>query len=266
MVNAQTPELPQDLVELGRRLSDLGRACRLLAHTGSTNDDVRDWAKAGAPTGAVVIADTQIHGRGRHQRPWSTPPGETLASSVLVRPALSPQDLPKVALVAGLAARHAVALALGDRGVARIKWPNDVFVGERKIAGVLVEGALSGARVEHAVVGIGINVARKDFPPELAGVATSLSREGGVVDRVQLALDLFAALDVELARLLADPDSLGARLAPHDLLFGRRVLLDDGRVGVACGVAHDGRLQVDLEDGERFLARAGEIRLEPAQS
>lgn len=260
MVNAQTPELPQDYVELRRRLSELGRACRVLAHTGSTNDDLRTWAREGAPDGAVVVADAQSHGRGRHERSWSTPAGETIALSVLLRPSLSPQDLPKVALSAGLAARAAIDAALGGAGRPRIKWPNDVFVGGRKIAGVLVEGALSSSRVDHAVVGIGINVGRTAFPPDLAGVATSVALERGDTDRVGLVLRLLDALEVEVRALLADPHALGARLRPFDLLRGRDVALDDGRRGVAAGIADDGRLVVEV-DGAPVLAHAGEVRV-----
>lgn len=263
MVNAQPPELPQDYVELRRRLCELGRACRVLAHTGSTNDDLRAWAREGAPAGAVVVADAQSRGRGRHERAWSTPEGETIALSVLLRPPLSPQDLPKVALSAGLAARAAIDAALGGRGRPRIKWPNDVFVDGRKIAGVLVEGALSSARVEHAVVGIGVNVARTVFPPDLAGSATSIALEGGDTDRVRLVLGLLDALDVEVRALLAEPSALGARLRPWDMLLGRAVSLDDGRRGVASGIAEDGRLIVEVE-GVTVLAHAGEVRVLPS--
>src|SRR5262249_30250157 len=140
-----------------------GRACRVVAETGSTNDDARAWAADGAPHGATVIADTQRSGRGRHGRVWSSPSGESLAISIVLRPDLAPHSLPPVALVAGLATRRAIAERLTSR--VQVKWPNDVVIQMRKIAGVLVEGAIAGRRVDHVVVGIGINVARTEFPP-----------------------------------------------------------------------------------------------------
>jgi len=245
-----------DLARCEQILRSRGRAVRLLASTGSTNDDAKAWASAGAPHGAVVIANAQERGRGRHGRTWSTPPGETLALSVVLRPRVEPAALPPIALVAGLAAREAIALRVPG---AMVKWPNDVWIGERKIAGVLVEGALSGARVEHVVVGIGINVSRTEFPPGLS--ATSLALESSPdLDRGALALDLLDALDRELAAWLAAPTSIAERLSPHDLLAGREVVLEDGTRGVASGIEPDGRLRVRSGELVR-LAHAGEVRL-----
>lgn len=264
MVNAQTDDarpLPPDLEGLGRRLSEHGRAFRLLAHTVSTNDDARVWAAEGAPSGAVVCADAQSGGRGRQGRAWSTPPGETLALSVILRPTLPVPDLPKIALAAGLAARRAIDAALG-RSAAKVKWPNDVLIDDRKICGVLSEAVLAGGRVEHVVVGVGINVARREFPPDLAAVATSLALEGGSSDRAALALGLLEALEDEVARLVSDARGIGARLAPHDALLGREVLFDDGTCGVAHGVDADGRLTVRTAGGV-IRAIAGEVRLAP---
>ncbi|MGZ3450050.1 MAG: biotin--[acetyl-CoA-carboxylase] ligase [Polyangiales bacterium] len=239
--------------------SSRGRAARIVAETGSTNDDARAWAQEGAPHGAVVIADTQRNGRGRHGRAWSSPPGESLAISIVLRPDLAPAALPPIALVAGLAARRAI-----DRRIsgARLKWPNDVVVGMRKIAGILVEGAIAGKRVDHVVVGVGINVSRTEFPPELAH-ATSLAREGASdLARDGLALDLLEALDDELAIFLRDPSSIGERVAAHDALLGVRLVLEDGARGVGDGVENDGRLRIRLENGSIVRAMAGEVRVD----
>lgn len=260
--------MSDSLGDLARCAEVLGPRARVLAQTGSTNDDARAWAQAGAPHGSVVIADTQAQGRGRHGRVWSSPPGESLAMSVVLRPRVAPTALPPIALVAGLAARRAIDRRLP--GPARVKWPNDVVAVEdkgvlRKLAGVLVEGAIAGARVDHVVVGIGINVARTEFPAELESIATSLARSGAEdLDRSALALDLLEALDDELAAWTLAPDTIGARLRPHDAIFGRPVLLegqDGGQVlGVADGIAPDGRLRV-LVGQELRLAHAGEVRL-----
>lgn len=248
-----------------RRCSEvLGPRARVVARTGSTNDDARVWAQAGAPHGSVVVADTQDRGRGRHGRAWSSPPGDSVAMSIVLRPHVPPTALPPIALVAGLAARRAIAPRLP--GNARVKWPNDVVVVEekgalRKLAGVLVEGAIAGARVAHVVVGIGINVRRTAFPPELENVASSLLLSGATdLDRSALVLDVLAALDEELAAWTLAPQAIGARLAPHDAIAGRPVLLEGDVLGVADGIAPDGRLRV-LVGSELRLAQAGEVRL-----
>ncbi|MBI2393468.1 MAG: biotin--[acetyl-CoA-carboxylase] ligase [Deltaproteobacteria bacterium] len=255
-----------DLVRLRAALAERGRPARVVARTGSTNDDARAWAAQGAPHGAVIVADTQERGRGRHGRVWSSPPGDSLAISIVVRPRVAPSALPPLALVAGLAARRAIAARVEG---AKVKWPNDVVLvtsggGLRKIAGVLVEGSIAGARVESAIVGVGVNVARAEFPPELVDLATSLARAGATdlarLDRCALALDLLDALDDELAAWTLSPESIGARLSPHDALRGRAVILESGARGVADGIEADGRLRVRVGEGT-VHAHAGEVRL-----
>lgn len=256
--------LSDDLLRLEVALRARGREARVVERTGSTNDDARAWASSGAPAGAVVVADAQDAGRGRHGRAWSSPKGESLALSVVLRPPVPPAALPPIALVAGLAARRAIGSRVAHAGV---KWPNDVVVARaggrpRKIAGVLVEGAISGRDVVHVVVGVGINVARRVFEGELAGLATSLALEGASdLDRGALALDLLDALDDELSRWLAAPSSIAERLAPHDVLRGREVSVSDRR-GLADGIDPDGRLRVRVGD-ELVLAFAGEVHVEP---
>lgn len=246
--------LPGDLRRCESALAKQGRAARIVERTTSTNDDARMWARDGAAPGSVVIADAQDAGRGRQGRAWSTPPGETLAMSIVLRPQVAPSALPPIALVAGLAVREAIGARVRN---AMVKWPNDVVVDGKKIAGVLVEGAIAGSRVDFVVVGIGVNVDRRAFPREL--VATSIALEGGDVDRCALVVDILGALDRELAAWLAAPSSIGARVGEHDFLRGRDVIVDE-RIGVADGIADDGCLAVRIGN-ERVLAQAGEVRL-----
>jgi BirA family biotin operon repressor/biotin-[acetyl-CoA-carboxylase] ligase len=255
--------IPPDLERCSAAFSSRGRIARVVSETGSTNDDARTWAQEGAPHGAVVIADMQRSGRGRHGRAWSSPSGESLAISIVLRPELPPAALPPVALVAGLAARRAIDRRLPSEGPrARVKWPNDVVVSMRKIAGILVEGAIAGRSVDHVVVGVGINVSRTEFPSELAH-ATSLAREGATdLARDGLALDLCEALDDELAVFLRDPSSIGERVSAHDALRSVRLLLEDGSRGLGDGVESDGRLRIRLENGSTVRARAGEVRVD----
>jgi BirA family transcriptional regulator, biotin operon repressor / biotin---[acetyl-CoA-carboxylase] ligase len=163
---------------------------RWLAETASTNDIARDWALAGAPEGAVVVAAHQTRGRGRRERKWESPTGVGLYASFILRPGWLATDAPKLAIVAGMAAFQ----ALGKAGVGnlRVKWPNDILADRKKISGVLVEPRISAGRIEFAVVGIGINVGQglDDFPPDLVGQATSCRLEGAPISVDQMQAHL----------------------------------------------------------------------------
>jgi BirA family biotin operon repressor/biotin-[acetyl-CoA-carboxylase] ligase len=138
---------------------------------GSTNDELRSLAAAGAPDGLVLLALEQTAGRGRRGAAWFAAPAESLAFSILVRPTAPKSLWPRLALATGLA----VAEAVESFGIAAgIKWPNDVWIGRRKAAGILVE-----AGADFAIVGIGLNVNTTDFPIPVAGIATSLRLESG---------------------------------------------------------------------------------------
>src|SRR5262249_1119547 len=136
----------------------------------STNDYLK--AQTDAPEFTCVVAAAQTAGRGRRARTWVSPPGEGLYLSVLLCPAAT-ENLSLLSLLAAVA----VTETLAQYKVAGldIKWPNDVLIAERKICGILVEGASSGANQSRIVVGIGVNLNQQDFPPELAESATSLA-------------------------------------------------------------------------------------------
>ena len=154
---------------------------RWLAETASTNDVAREWALAGAPDGAVVVAARQTRGRGRRERIWDSPANAGLYASFVLRPDWPAEQAPNLAILAGMAAFQALEKA-GVKNL-RIKWPNDVLANGRKICGVLVEPRLGAGRIEFAVAGIGINVgqAAGDFPPELRTTATSCRLEGAPI-------------------------------------------------------------------------------------
>ena len=154
---------------------------RWLGETGSTNDVAREWALAGASAGAFATAARQTRGRGRRERTWESPAGTGLYVSFVLRPDWPAEQAPNLAILAGMAAFQALEKA-GVRNL-RVKWPNDVLAGGKKICGVLVEPRLGAGRIEFAVVGIGINVgqAAGDFPPELRTPATSCRLEGAAI-------------------------------------------------------------------------------------
>lgn len=234
----------------------------------STNDIARGLAEAGAPEGAVVIADHQTAGRGRGGRPWLTPPGRALLLSIVLRPAV-PTDGEATPGVLPLLVGLAVAKAIGRvaRIRAGIKWPNDVVLpGGGKVAGILCEAMLGGKTGGYVVAGIGINVAQTaaDFPPELGGRATSLLlATGREVSRAALAGRVIAEV-LRQAAHGARPldDALLADLRRRDVLRGHAITVDGRRRGTAQGIAADGSLLVRGEHGSPAVAvRSGTIRL-----
>jgi BirA family biotin operon repressor/biotin-[acetyl-CoA-carboxylase] ligase len=222
----------------------LGRPRLHLRTTTSTNDRARALAQAGAPHGTLVTAAEQSAGRGRQGRTWSAPPGHALLLSIVLRdpPALLP-----------LAAALAIAEVAGPD--AQIKWPNDVLVQERKVAGILAEGRPQDG---WAVLGIGLNVALRidDLPSELHGTAGTLGLEPSdlepILERLLAALERALALDEE--KVL---DAYRGR----DALRGREVSWATGR-GRAAGIDGAGRLVVELPEGGRTTLSAGEVHLE----
>jgi BirA family biotin operon repressor/biotin-[acetyl-CoA-carboxylase] ligase len=211
--------------------------------TSSTSDRARDLAMAGAPHGALVTASEQTAGRGRQGRTWSAPPGAALLMSVVLRDA--PPLLPLTAAVA-------VAQTCGSD--ARIKWPNDVLLAGRKVAGILAEGRPYEG---WTVLGIGVNVAvaPQDLPLELQATAGTLGRPRGAVE--PFLAELLGALDVALA---LQPAALLDAWRARDALAGREVTWAAG-TGVARGIDGDGRLVVELAGGGRTALEAGEVHL-----
>jgi BirA family biotin operon repressor/biotin-[acetyl-CoA-carboxylase] ligase len=238
-----------------------GRPHRHHRVTDSTNERAKELALAGAPGGLVVTADEQTAGRGRRGNEWFAPPGSCLLYSALLRPfaADGPGLLPLAVPVAVCEAAEAVAPVR-----CRLKWPNDVWVDERKVAGVLVE-----ARPDDgwAVIGVGLNVAipRDAFPPELRDTAASVlptEAEGGLppggAPGVRRAL---TALNESLGRwVAASDDEVLAAFRARDALSGRRISWEDG-AGTAVEIDERGHLLVEKSDGERVALGAGEVHL-----
>ncbi|HMJ33854.1 MAG TPA: biotin--[acetyl-CoA-carboxylase] ligase [Baekduia sp.] len=214
-----------------------------LRSTDSTSDRAKELALAGAPHGALVTAAAQTAGRGRQGRRWTTQPGATLAMSLVLRDA--PPLLPLVAAVA-------VAQACGPG--AQIKWPNDVLVGGRKVAGILAEGRPQDG---WTILGIGVNVAvdPADLPPDLHARAGTLGRARA--DVAPFLADLLTALDGALALETA---TLLDEWRARDALAGHAVAWAGG-TGTAAGIDGEGRLVVTLPGGGRTALNAGEVHL-----
>jgi BirA family biotin operon repressor/biotin-[acetyl-CoA-carboxylase] ligase len=261
--NAAAPLPPDFAAALERarhRFGRLGTSIAYLPTTSSTND----FAAALAPTageGAVVIADTQTAGRGRLGRAWFSPPGSGLYVSVVVTPGRSPYGVRAtrlVTLAAGVALAQGVAAASGL--AVDVKWPNDLYIGRRKLAGILAESSASGA-ADAIVLGFGINVSLAAYPPELADRATSLESElGRPVDRSLLLAESIASLAARYDDLLAGRFDaiLDAWRSRAPGANGARVTWagpSGSMTGVTSGVDEDGALLVRVGDRiERIIA------------
>jgi BirA family transcriptional regulator, biotin operon repressor / biotin---[acetyl-CoA-carboxylase] ligase len=208
----------------------------------STNERARELAAAGAPHGTLVTADEQTAGRGRQGRAWTAPPRSAVLMSLVLRQLR--EALPLAAAVAVCEALPAPAM---------IKWPNDIWIERRKVAGILVEGR---PQEGWAVLGIGLNVGTKEFPGELRDVATSLELAGVSTSTEAVLASMLTALD----RWLAQPTSdVLAAWRKRDALLGEQVRWANGS-GVGTGVDETGALLVETASG-RIALDAGEVHL-----
>ncbi|WP_428119268.1 biotin--[acetyl-CoA-carboxylase] ligase [Candidatus Poriferisodalis sp.] len=273
----------------GTRFSDV----EWYAEIGSTNTELLERARSGAPEGLVMIADLQTAGRGRRGRRWTAPPGTSLMMSVLLRPphaALPTSRASLVTLALGLAAADACDETSGVRP--RLKWPNDLVVSradepgqpDRKVAGILAESITGGGRLEALVIGMGLNTGWPQVPPELAAIATSLNVESGApVDRTLLARRVLEGFERRYVRLCGGDGGDGAALLDEarrcSATLGRRVRIEfdaaalrtpNGRdaagradanalEGVATDLDADGRLLVTDLHGVVHTVAVGDV-------
>jgi len=246
--------------EVERLGGTFGRAATVLVETGSTNDDAKAAANEGAAHGSVFVAESQTRGRGRVRRVWHSPVGENVYASIVLRPEGVHARSSSVALVVGLAVARTVDEALRRTGLdARVKWPNDVHVRGRKIAGILAEAQFRGEKLSSLVVGVGLNVRTLDFGTDLEATATSLALEGArELDRSTIAARLFVAVERVFDAFLRDGLApFMGELARRDVLRGRAVQVGDVR-GVAEGIDSEGRLLVRDADGRLLPLASGE--------
>ena len=233
----------------------LGRDCRYVAETGSTNRDVAALAAAGAEEGVIVAAGAQTAGRGRMTRGWFSPPEANLYFSVLLRPAVEPGRAAALPLVIGLAVAEALAeLAPETRPL--IKWPNDILIGGRKVCGILCEMQAEADCVRHIIPGIGVNLnlAREEMPEELRSRATSLRIETGRrFSRAAALAVILNRLEPLYRRWCAEGfEPLLEAVEARDALRGKTITLEQGgrRVeGRADGLLPDGALRLLTEQG-----------------
>ncbi len=262
-----TPDDPFDIPALDQALNETPFSGRLrfFPSIHSTNTHAMQEADAGAPEGMVYFADEQTAGRGRGAHHWSSPPGSGLYVSVLLRPRIPPADVLWLSLAAGLAVRDAVMQVTSL--ACDLRWPNDLLFGPRKFCGILTELNAEVTRIRHLVVGIGINVHPRQFPPELSGIATSLHIETGRDwPRQQLLIALLQSLHREVLALSPSADANVARQSVLDRLErasswvrGKRVRVEESESfdGVTEGLDARGFLQVRTPQGLRTVFSGG---------
>jgi len=257
-------------IDLIRRELDpgpVGSRIHLYDEIPSTNEVLRDLARAGAGEGTVVLAERQTAGRGRGGKPWFSPPGVNLYASALFRPAIPPQAVTVFSFIASLA----LADAISELGIAAaIKWPNDVMVKGKKVAGVLAEVVTAGDQVESVILGVGVNlnVTREAIAAALgdaARAATSL-REllGRPVDRNAFTAAFLNYLG-QWRAIHAERGEAALLRAWHDrdILTGRRVEVREGAHvfdGRVRGLDAEGHLEVEDSLGRIHRVVAGEVR------
>ena len=221
--------------------------------TDSTNERAKELAAAGAPHGTLVTADEQSAGRGRQGREWTAPPRSSVLMSVVLRDLDERHEL--LPLAAALAVCDACECEGSVMAGCSVKWPNDVWINGKKVAGILIEGR---PQEGWAVLGIGLNVSVEsgEFPPALRETATSLLIEGAATPVDQALSGVVSALD---RRLDAPRDLVLAAWRSRDALKGERVRWPDGE-GIAGGIDDSGALLVETRNGLVTLD-AGEVHL-----
>lgn len=266
--SVRTDALAIDRIRRDLSSERVGCHLYLFGEVNSTNEALRNLARAGAVEGTVVLAECQGAGRGRLGKTWYSPPNVNLYASVLFRPSIAPRDVPGFSFLSGLA----LADAVREEGVEpAIKWPNDILVERKKVAGSLAEFAAAGARVEFAILGVGVNlnVGRDELLEALgdAGLAaTSLAHAAGrEIDRNAFTSRFLTLLDEWHQIYLAKgPRTILDAWRERDIVTGRRVFVREDREaydGKALGVGADGLLVVEDSRGAIRKIMAGEVRL-----
>ncbi len=247
----------------------IARRLLWLEETGSTNADAFRLAEDGASEGTVVVADSQSGGRGRRGRTWSSPAGVNFYGSIVLRPPVLPHEAPRLTFLSAVAVARAIRLVCGIE--AAIKWPNDILVNGRKVAGLLNEMSAETDRVTFIILGIGVNLNMREpqFPDDLRHPATSLKlATGRDIDRSAFAAALFNELEQLYDQFLREGfGPVREEWQRLCNLAGRRIVVSDGGLdllhGEFLGVDHDGALLARRDrDGGIERIFSGDVRVE----
>jgi BirA family biotin operon repressor/biotin-[acetyl-CoA-carboxylase] ligase len=245
----------------------VGRDIQVFERTTSTNDVIEKLARDGVKEGAVVFAESQTKGRGRLGRKWISPERKGLWFSILLRPDLRPQEATQLTVASATALRRAIQNVTGLSP--EIKWPNDILIGGKKVAGILTELSAELDRVRHVILGVGVdvNLGAGEFPPELRKLATSLKIESGrAFSRPELAATILRELDFDYARICAGKfTAVADEWEAHCTTIGRDVTVQIGGRklrGRAESLDDDGALLLRTEHGRLEPITGGDVTLE----
>ena len=237
-----------------------------LQQTDSTNRIAREQAIAGAASGTVIWADRQVAGRGQHGRSFASPLGG-LYFSLILRPTLVPERLPLITLATGLACRNVLARLFNLD--AKLKWPNDLFLHDRKVGGILCENFFDSQQVPPqatVIIGVGINCngGPEDFPEDLQQLVTTLAQAvQAPIAIAPLMESLAASIDATVLLLHNENCSLLDHWQDHDYLFGqplRHIQGNEEIIGVGRGITQDGRYRMVDGQGREHAIVGGQLR------
>ncbi len=251
------------------QLADLrfGHPIYLFETIGSTNDEAKLMAAADAPEGLLIVAETQTAGRGRNGRSWLTPPGQALACSLILRPAVPVEQATRLTMLAAVATCQAIEQTTPLH--AMLKWPNDVLIAGKKVGGLLLETALKGSRLDYAILGLGLNVSFVPPPEAVEFPATGLEAEAETtVDRAQLLHALLENLERLYPRLWSEDKTLYHAWRTRLTMMGEPIVIrtaEGERTGRLEGVTPEGALVLRQATGEALTLLAADVRLRPLQ-
>lgn len=247
------------------KTSVIGKDLEVLESVGSTNDYLKNKGNNGCANGAVVVAREQTKGKGRLGRVWQTKKDDGIAFSFLLRPHIAPSEAGAITSLAGLAVCKAIREYTGLD--CKIKWPNDIIIGRKKLVGILTEMSAEFDAVEYIVTGIGINVEHTEFPEDIAYKATSILLETGLhINKNEFLACVLKHIEEEL--LSNDMQMTPTALAQYSDMcatIGRSVSFSRGAQsmsGMAVGVENDGELKVMLSDGSICRVNSGEVTVQ----
>ena len=264
-LKAMPSELCEEAIACYLSTELIGSRIKVLDTVGSTNDYLKKLGSEGAQSGAVIIAREQTKGKGRLGREWKSKKDENISMSILLRPKLSPAEVSAITPLSGLA----MCKAINDfcRLDSRIKWPNDVIVGKKKLVGILTEMSAEFDRVNYTVTGIGVNVSNTTFPDEIAHKATSILLETGRhIDKNKFVATALNYLEREL--VLNRYILSGYTVSEYQSLcatVGRSVTFTRGNrriSGMAVGINNSGELEVMLSNGTIAKVNSGEVTVQ----
>jgi len=267
LVNSPDALHADDLLARLGRTKVIGRAIQVFEQTTSTNDVMEKLARDGVPEGVVVFAESQTKGRGRLGRKWISPERKGLWFSVLLRPDLRPQEATQMTVASATALRRAITAETGLKP--EIKWPNDILIGGKKVAGILTELSAEVDRVRHIILGIGVdvNLDADELPAELRKTATSLKIEtGGAISRAELAVAILRELDFDYARICGGEfPAVADEWESGCVTIGKNVTvhIGDRKIrGRAESLDDDGALRLRTEHGHLERIIGGDVTLE----